>query len=232
LIGGLGSYPTYFARLADLNRSGPLAPDRPHLVGLDPDRVRRLLADGATVVDVRPTVDYAAGHLPGSVSIHLRPQFATWLGWLLPPEAPLVIVRNPDQDPDDILWPALKVGYSSIVGELTGGTAAWVGAGGRLSTMGLVGAGRVEATNVVDVRQRSEHAAGHLPGAHLIELGALAERVDDVPDGPTTVMCEHGERSATAASLLERAGRTDLSIMVGGPDDWAAATGKRLERDV
>jgi rhodanese-related sulfurtransferase len=37
------------------------------------------------------------------------------------------------------------------------------------------------------------------------------------------VMCGHGERAATAASLLERAGRTDISVLVGGPDDWAAA---------
>jgi glyoxylase-like metal-dependent hydrolase (beta-lactamase superfamily II) len=232
LIGGLGSYPAYFARLADLNRSGPLAPDRLALVRLDPDRVQRLLTDGATVVDVRPTVDYAAGHLPGSVSIPLRAQFATWLGWLLPPDRPLVIVRNPEQDPDDILWPALKVGYTTVVGELAGGTAAWAGAGGRLSTIGLLAPGRVDATNVVDVRQRSEHAGGHLPGAHLIELGALAGRVGDVPGGAAAVMCEHGERASTAASLLERAGRTDLSIVVGGPDDWAATTGNRLERDV
>jgi hydroxyacylglutathione hydrolase len=230
LFEGLGSYPTYFTRLAELNRAGPLAPDAPHLAGLDADRVRRLLADGAIAVDVRPTADYAAGHLPGSVSIHLRPQYATWLGWLLPPDVPLVIVRNPEQDPDDILWPALKVGSPTIVGELAGGTAAWAGAGGRLGTTHLVEPGRIDSMNVVDVRQHSEHAGGHLPQAHLIELGELAQRANDVPDGPTTVMCEHGERSASAASLLERAGRTDLSIMVGGPDDWAAATGNPLER--
>jgi hydroxyacylglutathione hydrolase len=231
LIRGLGSFPAYFVRLAEVNRSGPFAPDRLALVALDPDRVRRLLADGATAVDVRPIVDYAAGHLPGSVSIPLRPQFATWLGWLLPPGAPLLIVRNPDQDPHDILWPALKVGYATIVGELAGGTAAWAAVGGRLSTTELVEPGRVDTANVVDVRQRSEQADGHLRGAHSIELGELAGRLEAVPGGPTTVMCAHGERAATAASLLERAGRTDLSIVVGGPDDWVAATGHRLERD-
>jgi hydroxyacylglutathione hydrolase len=231
LTGGLGSYPAYFDRLADLNRAGPLAPDGPDLVGLDPDRVRRLMADGAMVVDVRPEVDYGAGHLPGSLSIPLRPQFATWLGWLVPPDRALVFVRNPDQAADDMLWPALKVGYTTIAGEVAGGTTAWAGAGGRLRTTGLVAPGQVDATNVVDVRQRSEHAEGHLPGAHLIELGELAERLDDVPAGPTTVMCELGVRAASAASLLERAGRTDVSIVIGGPDEWAAATGNRLQRD-
>jgi hypothetical protein len=41
-------------------------------------------------------------------------------------------------------------------------------------------------------------------------------------------MCGHGERAATGASLLERAGRTDLSILVGGPEDRADVTGQAL----
>ncbi|MGH3428731.1 MAG: rhodanese-like domain-containing protein [Mycobacteriales bacterium] len=41
-------------------------------------------------------------------------------------------------------------------------------------------------------------------------------------------MCGHGERAMTAASLLERAGRTDVAVLEGGPEDWAAATGEQL----
>ena len=83
--------------------------------------------------------------------------------------------------------------------------------------------------NVVDVRQTSETAVGHLPGAHLVELGSLAEHVGGLPAGAVTVMCGHGERAATGASLLERAGRTEVSILAGGADDWARATGHRLK---
>jgi rhodanese-related sulfurtransferase len=43
------------------------------------------------------------------------------------------------------------------------------------------------------------------------------------------VMCGHGERAATAAELLERAGHQDLSILAGGPHDWARATGRTLD---
>jgi rhodanese-related sulfurtransferase len=128
------------------------------------------------------------------------------------------------------LWPAVKVGYPTIVGELAGGTAAWAADGGQLSTIGLVDPAHLDATAVVDVRQRTEQAAGHVPGAHLVELGQLAEHADHLPAGPATVMCGHGERAATAASLLERAGRTDVSILLGGATDWAAASGNWLER--
>jgi glyoxylase-like metal-dependent hydrolase (beta-lactamase superfamily II) len=230
LLSSLGSYPAYFARLGEVNRRGPdLVTASPLLAPVDAGRVRALLADGGYVVDVRPVVDYAAGHIPGSVSNPLRPQYATWLGWLLPPDVPIVIVRNPGQDPDDILWPALAIGYRAIVGELAGGVTAWAADGGQLRTTGLVRPAEVDTPVVVDVRQRSEHDAGHLPRAALIELGDLTDRAADLPPGAATVMCGHGERAATGASLLERAGRTDVSILLGGPGDWAAATGRSLD---
>jgi rhodanese-related sulfurtransferase len=226
LLASLGSYPAYFDRLAEINRLGPdLVTNQPQLAPLGPDRVRRLLADGAHLLDVRPVADYAAGHVPGAVSIPLRAQYATWLGWLLDPDTPVVVVRNPDQRPGDILWPALTVGYPLIVGELAGGVPAWTG---PLRTTSLVTPAAVDAPVVLDVRQASEHAAGHLPGARLIELGDLAAAAGTLPGGPVTVMCGHGERAATAASLLERTGHTDVSIMAGGPGDWAATTGRPL----
>jgi rhodanese-related sulfurtransferase/glyoxylase-like metal-dependent hydrolase (beta-lactamase superfamily II) len=235
LVDGLGTYPAYFARLAELNRHGHVVTDPPLLPPLDPARVRRLIEDGATVVDVRPAGHYAAAHIPGSLAIPLRAQYATWLGWLAPPDMPIVVVRNPGQDPGDILWPALKVGYTNVAGELTGGVAAWAAAGGRLTTTRRVQPTDADAAGVdrdaalVDVRQASETAAGHLPGAHLIELGSLPEQADDLPRGPVAVMCAHGERATTAASLLERAGHHDVAILAGGPDDWSTVTGRALE---
>jgi rhodanese-related sulfurtransferase len=85
---------------------------------------------------------------------------------------------------------------------------------------------------VVDVRQASEVADGHLPGAVAVELGALAgDRLPaQLPDGPVTVMCSHGQRAMTAASLLERAGRKELWVVHGGPRDWQRATGQALAR--
>jgi hydroxyacylglutathione hydrolase len=42
-------------------------------------------------------------------------------------------------------------------------------------------------------------------------------------------MCGHGERAMTGASLLQRAGHRDLTVLVGGPGDWSRATGRALE---
>jgi glyoxylase-like metal-dependent hydrolase (beta-lactamase superfamily II) len=227
LLAGLGSYPAYFDRLAEANRRGPrLLDGPPALRPLTVAGLRRELGAGAAV-DVRPVPAFAAGHIPGAISVPLRDQFATWLGWLFTPDTPLIIVRDPGQDPAEIAWQAAKIGFDNLA-ELDGGLAAWTAASGSLETIALVQPDRVEAP-VLDIRQRTEYTAGHLPGALHLELGDVPARADELPPGPRVVMCGHGERAMTAASLLARAGHRDLAVLDGGPGDWATATGTRLE---
>ena len=228
LLDGLGSYPAYFDRLAEANRRGPaVLTSAPLLPTLTTGQVKSLLADGGYVVDVRPAADYAGGHIPGSLSIPLRGQFATWLGWLLTDTAPLAFVASDDQDLSELVWQAYKIGYERLAGRLTGGMAAWLAAGNQQATTSFVTADRAENRPYIDVRQEAEFAAGHVPGAVHIELGRLAAHAVDAPDGPV-VACGHGERAMTAASLLERAGHTDIAVLDGGPADYAAAHGQQL----
>lgn len=231
LLGSMGSFPDYFLRLGAVNHAGPaVLGDTPALTPLPVERVRELVTDGAQVVDVRPAADYATGHIPNALAITLRRVYSTWLGWLADPDRPVIIVRNPDQDADDIVWGAANVGFDSLAGELAGGISSWVEAGqavaaGRLSP----GEELAPDVTVLDVRQEAEFTAGHVPGAINVELGALAVRLEEVPDGPLLVMCGHGERAMGAASILERAGRSDVRVLDGGPKEWVAATGRGLE---
>ncbi|WP_226962721.1 rhodanese-like domain-containing protein [Streptomyces sp. C8S0] len=230
LIASLGTYPAYFDRLGEANRRGPGVVTRtPPLTELSAEQVRTLVTDGGHVVDVRPAADYAAGHIPGSLSIPLRGQFATWLGWLLPDTAPLVFAAADGQDLSEIVWQAYKIGYERLAGRLAGGTTAWTAAGHRLATTAFVTADRTDNRPYVDVRQKSEFAAGHVPGAVNIELGALMRIAADAPEG-AVVACGHGERAMTAASLLERAGHTDVAVLDGGPADYPPPTAGSLFR--
>jgi len=230
LLGSLGSFPPYFLRLAEVNRRGPaLLGGPPSLELLPPAEVRELLAAGGELVDVRPVPEFAALHVPGSLSIPLRPVFATWLGWVAPADRPLVVVRGADQSADEVAWQAAKIGYDNLAGELAGGVPAWAEAGYPTTGTPLASPDAVDDRSVLDVRQEAEYVAGHLPQARHVELGELADRTADVPAGPIVVMCGHGERATTAASLLERAGRGDVAVLVGGPDDWAAGRGTALE---
>jgi hydroxyacylglutathione hydrolase len=230
LLGSLGSFPSYFRWLSEANRRGPeVLPEPMTLAPLTVEQVQQLCADGATVVDVRPIEEYAAAHVPGSLAIELRSAFGTWLGWLLPEDAAVVVIRSPDQDPDEILGQAAKVGYD-IAGELIGGVEAWADSDLATTSTALVTpTDMTEVRRVLDIRQRSEFAAGHVPGAAHSELGSLSAAADSLADGHVTVMCGHGERAMSAASVLERAGRDDVSVMLGGPSDWAVSRGVDLE---
>jgi glyoxylase-like metal-dependent hydrolase (beta-lactamase superfamily II)/rhodanese-related sulfurtransferase len=236
LLAGFGSYPPYFLRLRERNRVGPelLTADWRVLPLLPTDRVREHLAGGGALVDARPIGAFAAGHIPGALSIELRPRFASWLGWLLDDAQPLVFVLDEDQDRGELARQCRTIGYDHLAGELAGGMAAWRDAGLPEARLPLVEAERMDDQPgvVLDVRQASEVADGHLPGALAIELGALAgDRLPaELPEGPVTVMCGHGERAMTAASLLARAGHKDLRVALGGPKEWQRATGQALAR--
>ena len=225
LLAGLGSYPPYFLRLREVNRRGPhvYGPSEPGLPRLRVEDVARIQSSGAWVVDGRSIERFAAGHIPGSISIALRPQFATWLGWIVPDGASLLFVLEAGQDRADLVRQARNVGYETILGELEGGIDAWRADGRRLATTGLATAERAGGV-VVDVRQRNEYEAGHIPGALHTELGAIAGA--DLPSGDLSVMCGHGERAMTAASLLERERDRHVTVITGGPGEWAARHGR------
>lgn len=229
LLASLGSYPAYFDRLGELNRTGPpLLPPRLDLDRLNVEQVRGLLGQGAYLIDVRPVGDFAAGHIPGAISNVLRDGFATWLGWLVPPDVPVVFVLGAGQDPAEVAWQAAKIGYDRLAGQLQGGMDAWAAAGGPVNRLGLVDVTEIGDRPVLDVRQDSEYRSGHVPGARNVELGSLPGNAENAPEG-AVVMCGHGERAATAASLLTRSGATDLAVLRGGPQEWTQASGRPLE---
>ena len=228
LVGGFGTFPPYFLELREVNRRGPQVYGRfPTLDPLDPARVEELVADGAGVVDVRHVEPFAAGHIPGSLSIALRPQLASWLGWLLARDRPIVFVVDDDQDRAELVRQCLTIGYERLAGELAGGMQAWRRAGLPVATVSLVTAADSVGT-LVDVRQEGEFVAGHVAGALNVELGATAEQGSCLPAGPLTLMCGHGERAMSAASILAAQGRTDIAVLVGGPAEVAAARHQQL----
>jgi hydroxyacylglutathione hydrolase len=228
LLTSLGSYPTYFLHLRDVNRAGPavLGVPQPPLPVLELDTVLQAVNAGAVLVDTRPVVAWAAGHITGALANPLRSQFGSWLGWLVERDRPIVFIVGADQNRSELVRQCHQIGYDNLAGELAGGMTAWTAAGRPVARARLVDAARVSG-RILDVRQDSEYEAGHLPGAHHVELGRLRFANGEMA-GVDAVMCGHGERAATAASLLEQAGQPAVAVVVGGPDDWAAHSGRAL----
>lgn len=226
LLGAIGTFPSYFARLPAVNQAGPHHYDElPSLAALTPDDIAAMT--GAVVVDVRPVERYAAAHVPGSLSIQLRSVFSSWLGWEVDASTSVVFVVDDDQSRDDLVRQCLTIGFEHLAGELTGGIDAWTASGRATASIDIVGPNEIRGT-LLDVRQDAEFAAGHVPGAAHTELGSLPDA--EMPAGPITTMCGHHERAMTGASVLERRGFRELAVLWDGFGGWTD-TGHPVEID-
>jgi hydroxyacylglutathione hydrolase len=234
LLASMPSYPTYFSQLRALNRRGPRLLGRvPRLAPLSPAEVQARQARGEAVVDTRSIHDYARGHIPGVYHIELRPAFASWVGWVVPFGTPVVLVSETNQVHDDAVRQLLRIGYDDLPGYLDGGLEAWQGAGLPIERTAVLTmrelrerVERGEPLVILDVRQAHEWRAGHLPQAILLEAGDLPRAdLNLPPDRALAVHCGHGQRAATAVSLLERRGYRQLALVAGGVDDWQQAGG-------
>jgi rhodanese-related sulfurtransferase len=224
LLGGFGSYPSYFVHLREVNREPPLLADLDEAGPLSAMEVAQAVHGGTWLIDGRSAEDWAAEHPRGSISIAMRPQFASWLGWVVPfGDAVTLLVE------DDQLLEALRlsrrIGYDRVLGWVDGGIDAWRAAGlptGHMEVITPEGAStRAEAgATLLDVRQQGEWEADRIPGGLHVELGDII--AGDRPAGELISFCGHGERSATAASLLLRDGRS-VANMAGGFSAWKQA---------
>jgi rhodanese-related sulfurtransferase len=79
-----------------------------------------------------------------------------------------------------------------------------------------------EGLAVLDVRQGFEWEAGHIEGAVHVPLNELPQRLAEVPDGQTLVVCKVGGRSAQAVGWLAQQGY-DVVNLDGGMLEWEAA---------
>jgi rhodanese-related sulfurtransferase len=82
---------------------------------------------------------------------------------------------------------------------------------------------RGEKFQLIDVREESEYAADHLPGAAHLGKGIIERDIEArVPDTGTEIVlyCGGGFRSALAAHNLQKMGYTNVWSMDGGIRDW------------
>jgi hydroxyacylglutathione hydrolase len=205
---GLAPYPDYYASMAPINRRDPGVIDTV-VVPLIPASLVDL--DG-WIIDLRPRDRYLAGHLPGSLSIEWGSSFAPWAGWLVPFGERVHLVLDPLQDP---IWAATELGRIGY--DVKGATTDLSGVelvSGRTASVDETRAAIAAGETVVDVRDPNEWATAHADGTIHRYVPDLR---DDVPgEGDVWLVCASGFRAAIASSLVERAGRTPVTVSTGG----------------
>lgn len=228
---GQQAAPPYFPYAAVRNREqrDPFEAGSP-LPGLGLDEVLAARDRGAVVVDARDDTTFAQGHLRGSINVGLSGRFAEYVGDVVAPGTPIVLV-TPDGAEEEARTRLARIGFDTVVGALREPEAAMatrpeiVEMASRLTVAQLADARRrIPDLQVVDVRNPGEVSAGMIPGARHLQLPQLVGRLAEL-DGsvPTVVHCAGGYRSSIAASVLRAHGFADVSDLIGGYNAWAAA---------
>jgi hydroxyacylglutathione hydrolase len=229
---GQPAAPEYFLYDAIHNRKRRELVDvhRP-VPALDGDALEAALARGAVVLDARSALDFAAGHLSGSLHVPADNRFAVTTATLLTAHAETVLI-TPEGREDEIALCLAQVGFDNVVGRVVHPEAALLDRPERVRRASRVTATRLAQLTggttspsllVLDVRDIGEHDAGHIPGSRHLPLAELGRRIDEIPaDRPVVVYCASGARSSTAASLLRHAGHPDVSDLIGGYAAWLA----------
>ena len=220
---GQPAAPEYFVFNALLNRADRslLEEHRPPAMSLD--EVLAAEADGAAIIDTRDAVAFAAGHLAGAINVGLDGRFAEYVGSVVAPDTPVVLVSYPGTDGEARMRLG-RIGFDHVIGYLTDADDVLalrpdlVGRGSRLTTTELdERRSDVADLQLVDIRNAGEVANGMLDGARHIPLAELNRRIGELdPDLPTVVYCAGGYRSSIAASLLRSKGFADVSDILGG----------------
>ena len=228
-VATLAPQPPNFEAIVAINR-GPLDSRGVDIMPLTPRQVEQKQRAGALIVDVRTDLQFDDAHIPGSVSnTMLRAGFGTKLAWIADRDQEIVFVGRDDEDGRTAARLAAVVGVRRLGGFLAGGLTSWrieERAVERIERIDVEGlhqrAGEVQ---VLDVRERDEWESGHIPGSvhqPYHDIHAVPEGID--PERPVAAICMSGQRSAVAASLLERHGAKEvLHVADGGVGTWRRA---------
>lgn len=248
VLDGQPEPPAYFAQMKRINREGPRVLGAQPLPSVTaPENLPALVHANAIVIDVRTAEQFVQAHVPGTLSIAYNRSFSTWAGSLVPYDVSVWLLtgesaretsgaqaNTTDNVPESIshaVRDLSMIGLDRIAGWFDASALShWAQHAGTLvasvpiTVHELADEQLASRVQLIDVRGASEWSGGHLPHSRNIPLGDLPAAVESLdPNRSIVVQCQSGARSTIAASVLERAGRTDVRNLQGGYVAWRDA---------
>ena len=225
--------PDNFSRCSAVNGKGPRqVQDLPEAVPLTPAAFRdRLGGDSCVVLDTRTFEAFGGLHVPGSLHIDFRGNFATFAGWITPPDKDILLVsETPEQVQEATVW-LRRVGLDKTVGYLKGGMAEWTKAGFPAAHLPQLSVEELHAMatggraiTLVDARATAEYAGHHVQNAINIPVQDLRTRYRELDKNlPVVIVCSTGIRSSIGGSILKMKGFGDVFSVAGGMTGYSAA---------
>ena len=224
---GLLPPPKYFPANVKLNREGYEDIDAVLERGtraLSPEAFEAAANEtGAVILDVRHQDDFVKGHIPRSIFIGLKGDFAPWVGALIADVKQPILLVTPKGKEEETVTRLSRVGFDNTLGYLKGGFESWQASAKEVDTLKSQTPEEISALlaqkeyPVFDVRKESEYAAEHLEDAVNTPLTFLNDHLAAFPSDKTFyVHCAGGYRSVIAASILKSRGIHNLVDIAGG----------------
>lgn len=225
LLDGQPDAHAYFGRMKRENRDGPqVLGELDPLPELSTDQVRSALEEDSIVfVDTRNHTQVHQGTVPGSINVPADGKTASFGAWAYDPERhtrPLILLAEDAEDAERQRGHFMRVGIDTVAGFITSLDGLALSQPSTITPQELED---FDPALLLDVRNKSEHSDGHIPGSKQLSAGRVLWNLDQLPDsGPIVTYCQSGRRNSVAASALRREGY-DVRELLGSYAGWQEA---------
>jgi len=223
-------YPPYFKKMEELNQKG--APILHHLPLLKPAyiiKLKKMIEQGAQILDVRNPTSFAGGHIPGSINIW-REGVPAFAGWFLNYQDPMVIVDDHNLGLNQLKRSLVRLGYDNLYGYLPGGVPSWYLHAEEVQTLNLWTVQQLKKHQfdgdfyLLDVRKLNDRKKGYIEGSTHIYAGLVSQEIDKIPKNQKLVIyCDSGYKSTMVASYLLQKGYSGVTSVLGSMNAWLKA---------
>ncbi len=176
------------------------------------EETKTIIADGAWVIDSRPSAVFVQGLVPRSIHIPNTDNFLEYAELVLEPEMKLVLLTEPGQE-TAISRNLLKTGFANVTGIVDGGYDEWIKAEGTKDLIIDITPEEFELDfnfdefYLIDLRTEDQYEEEHFEYAENLPLSDLEEAIPDLnPDVTYYLYGSTFEDAAFAASLFKRGG--------------------------
>lgn len=231
LLSGQPDAHAYFGRMKIENKIGPaVIGDMPELVEYTANELRSALdADFVIFVDTRHNSKVHEGTVERSLNIPGVAKAASYGAWVYDPQIedrPLVLLAGSLEEAQQMRDHLMRVGIDTVRGYITSLDGLELVKPKLVQPEALDG---FDGVMLLDVRNRTEYAEGHLPDAKQLSGGRVLWNLDLLPEpeaGTIVTYCQSGVRNSVAASALRRQGY-DIAELDGSYAAWAARPGNQ-----
>ncbi len=226
LLSGQPDAHAYFGRMKRENKLGPaLIGEARKLVEYVAGELADALADDSVIlVDTRHNGEVHEGTVERSLNIPGIAKAASYGAWVYDPQLerrPLVLLARDREQAQEMRDHLIRVGIDTVHGYITSLGGLELVRPELVQPEALDG---FERAMLLDVRNKTEYAEGHLPDAEQLSGGRVLWNLDRLPApgfGTIVSYCQSGVRNSVVASALRRRGY-DVAELDGSYAAWAA----------